>query len=212
MRILPQYGHGFAEASPGRPFLGRLERLTQQGGRNELEQLVKQYNLISDGHLPWLLLPPNGGFESFFQDMQSQGVGVAICVIATSRSIGAVLMSELHHWVLHNLEANAGLDERERRDLEDLLRRRVMVHLEMLKRNAIVALALEEMETWPIKLERLLGASLTEPQRMHWGEALREAGQQNNTLPLPLEGVLLTLRIGPGRMRQRRRSTEYCVI
>ncbi|GKY97878.1 hypothetical protein MPSEU_000745800 [Mayamaea pseudoterrestris] len=162
---------------------------TEQDGRSELSKLIESNDFVCDGYVPWLLLLPERIVSSFCQEMTAKGISLSF--IATTRQLETLVVSELHHWVVHALEAEAGLDEAERDSLEKSLRKRATLHSKVLKLHSITSLALEEISFWAGKLDKIFDL----PGKA-WSKALKQAGHQNVAPTLPLQGVLLTLRIG----------------
>jgi glycosyltransferase involved in cell wall biosynthesis len=128
---------------------------------------------------------------------------VKLCFVATTRCIDLIVASELHHWVRNNLAEKASLTYQENCDVENMLYKRAKAHAEALQsfkqficqqdypKDMLLLLPLHEVETsWPHTLARW-GYS-----ECAWSAALQSAGKQNCNPKLPVEGVLLTFRIG----------------
>jgi glycosyltransferase involved in cell wall biosynthesis len=178
---------------------------TDGRGKDALVQLIMSFDFVCGGYIPWLPLLPIGAFDSFCNEMKDNGI--TIFLVDTKREPSSRLKSELHQWVVNDLEAKANLNDRERGDLKDLLRARARLHAMALDPHVVRTLALEEMDKWPRRLEKHLKPVGEEHKQHHhhhhhelthvtWEDALHRAGHRNPGPRLPLEGVLLSLRIG----------------
>jgi GT2 family glycosyltransferase len=119
------------------------------------------------------------------------------------------IQSELHHWVRRDLERRVGLTKKESDDLEAALCRRWTAHTKALvKRSSflnITKLPLSDFETsWAASLSR------TPVPFKHdiWQKALQEVVCANSSPPLPIEAILLTLRVGSGTQQARAVQTK----
>jgi hypothetical protein len=101
----------------------------------------------------------------------------------------------MQHWVVHDLERCLTSNDRSR--LEELLRYRASQQascIHSLKRLSVHLLPLEQGQEWPTTL-----FNVTHHDRQVWQQAFLETGIQNANPTLPVQGILLTLRIGVGR-------------
>lgn len=181
-------------------FLGEPElivvRWASSGGLTELVELGLEYDLICDGWcalLPFLPLPDLDRLKQMALKR-----GISLTFVATTRSIEEIVKSELHHWVIHNLEQRADLTDEERMLLCHDLRRRATIHHDIILKLCGLGVVrcfplLDIYTNWAKGLSEV--TNLTEGT---WQQCLTQAGTQNATLRLPIEGVLLTLRVGTG--------------
>lgn len=173
----------------------------QGNGYYQFLDYIAQYNMICDGWAALLILLPCEELVKIYFEASKRNV--KLCFVATIRNTDLIVASELHHWVRNNLAAKASLTYQENCDLEHLLYKRANAHAEALHsftqfvcqeefpKDMLLLLPLDEVETsWPRTLARW-GYSETA-----WSTALLSAGVQNFTPQLPVEGVLLTFRIG----------------
>ncbi|GKY95855.1 hypothetical protein MPSEU_000546100 [Mayamaea pseudoterrestris] len=163
----------------------------QDNGKQEMERLVQESDFVYGGFVPWLVMLPDKAFDTFCNDMKDKH-GVSIQLVATRRHLSTFLKSELHQWVIHDLERKAGLDVTERSNLVDLLSTRALMHAAAVEMYTAESLLLEEMDHWPKKLAKLFAAS-ADVKETAWADALLQAGKQNESPKLPLQGVLLAL-------------------
>jgi glycosyltransferase involved in cell wall biosynthesis len=170
----------------------------EKGGLEAMLNMIKRRHFLCDGWVAIIaFLPPEALLE-----LKIKADGVKIVYLATIRDIEETVQSELQHWTIHDLERKACLSPTEREELEQALRFRAEKHRERLvelsKQNGVVhlhLLPLDEVEQWPSLLSSIEGTGF---DREQWDMALRKAGKQNANPPLPVEGILLTLRLGKG--------------
>jgi hypothetical protein len=102
-----------------------------EGGGDELLEKSRKNVLIKDGWIALLaFLSP-----SILLDLQdrTREVGVDIqFVVLVRMNTKAIVISELHHWVHHNLECKTGLSDEECAKLEALLHKQATIHREKL--------------------------------------------------------------------------------
>ena len=165
-------------------------------GKHEMLDLVKTYDLVGDGFVSLFPFLPVDEIQSFVKNAMREGI--KIIFVATQRGLEQTVLSELHHWVRENLEERTGLSVENRCLLEENLRVRAERHQRRLETFPcdLVILKLEEKSEWAYSLERLFGQVKEETKPIDWNKALQQAGHQNKNPPRPVEGVLLTMRIG----------------
>lgn len=166
-----------------------------KGGIKEIVRLCTTNDIICDG---WIALLPFLSLEALEQlKHEALKVGTQIQFVATLRDVASTVLSELQHWVIHDLEERAGLTPTERENLEFYLRSRAESHrhrlFQLQKMNLLQLLLLEGnvADVWP----RIL-SSVTSITNSAWSEALAKTGKQNSNPDLPIEGILLTMRFG----------------
>lgn len=176
----------------------------QSKGKDFVLRIAQQYDLICDGLMPFLLFLPR---EELLH-LQSMALveGVKLNFILTTRnveSIDSFVRSELHHWVINNLEKDSAMDYPERKILDVLLKKRFLAHLSLLQsfsqflkcnesiECSLFVLPLESVESlWSGVL-----SSFCWPSQEEWNVALHRARQSKRYPPLPVQGVLITFRI-----------------
>jgi glycosyltransferase involved in cell wall biosynthesis len=173
-----------------------IRRWKCDGGFEKLIERAEKYDLICDG---WVALLP------FLNDNEleelkeaSAASGVKLIFIATKRDVEGTVISELHHWVRYDLERRVGLDFDKRSDLENSLLKRAQNHeirvQELASANILKILRLSEnQKVWTKELSTITAFSATD-----WENALKKVGKCDANPSLPVEGVLLTLRIETG--------------
>ncbi|KAL7581040.1 hypothetical protein ACA910_005845 [Epithemia clementina (nom. ined.)] len=164
-------------------------------GKHELFALVQSFDLVGDGYVSLLCFLPGSEILSFVESAGKEGIKIVF--VATQRSVENLVESELHHWVREDLETRTGLSIDDRCRLEDHLRVRGELHARKLDTFPcnLTILKLEEKATWEDKLD-LLFRQHEEMKLVDWTKALEQAGHQNKSPPPPVEGILLTMRIG----------------
>lgn len=174
----------------------------EENGSNSFLETIAQYNMVCDGWAGLLILLPREELINVYFEALSRNI--KLCFVATTRPTDSMIASELHHWVRNNLAEKASLTYQENCDLEFMLYSRANAHdqalrafskcipdIQLLPKDVLLLLPLKEIETsWPCTLARW-GFSETS-----WSAALQSTGIQNFSPPLPIEGVLLTFRIG----------------
>ena len=97
---------------------------------DELIERFQNYDLVCDGYFPLFALASSSTVEKFKREATKKGVDLVF--LATERSkIESYLRSELHHWILHDIERKCGLEERS--VLEEALLTRFHRHQQGLK-------------------------------------------------------------------------------
>lgn len=164
-------------------------------GFKEVIKLATDHDFICDGWIALLPFLPASMLEQLIR--KAEGLSLLLKFVATSRDVEATVKSELQHWIVHDLERHASLTNQERGSLEDSIRQRAEEHhrcvqdladLDVLK---ILPLTGIISQTWP----KILSV-VSEIPANDWSVALEEAGVRNRNPPLPVEGILLTLRLG----------------
>ena len=162
-------------------------------GIDEVIQMACQYDLLCDG---WITLLP---FVSDLEEVKRRAKAVSnvnIEFVATSRPVGDTVKSELHHWTVNDLERQADLSLDERKELETNLRSWAHQHQEHIKDLSgsglvkLLPFGNNFHETWPDSL-----ASLSSNSAKTWRAALVQVGKCNSDPALPIEGILLTMRL-----------------
>ena len=168
-----------------------------RSGSEEVLQLVQDYNLLCDGWIALMAFLPWHELRKL-QTRASQ-VGVKVSFVATYRNTAATVLSELQHWVVHDLERSTELDQCDRRLLEESLRKRVdQHHYDVRGLNAlpVTILSTDHVDDWPGSLSTIAFDNSS------WRAALLHVGVQNANPPLPVQGVLLTLRVEAGAIER----------
>jgi glycosyltransferase involved in cell wall biosynthesis len=170
----------------------------EKDGFQEVIRMARKYDLICDG---WIALLPFLEASTFerLQHMASRA-GVHMQFVATERNIQETVQSELQHWTVQNLEQKAGLNALNRSDLATNLHKRAEEHqrkVRMLQSlGHISLLPLEKINSgdWSGTL-----SSIHDRSELDWSKAIETAGTCNPNPSLPVEGILLTMRIGEER-------------
>jgi glycosyltransferase involved in cell wall biosynthesis len=160
---------------------------------------------LGDGWMPLLAFLPPEELESLVQECMRRNDGLQFVV--TTRCLPSLIHSELHHWVIHDLERKVGLNFQDRERLSRLLSDRFLKHadkVDSLLRYCqgrphiqVTVLRLDEFESWPLLLEPVLGIDDNEKVL----DAFRHVHSNPNP-SLPIQGVLLTLRISDKTARE----------
>lgn len=163
-------------------------------------KLFIEYDYVSDGWISLLPLASPSSLQRVLGETRIQGVEL-VFVCTRRDNLDAYLESELHHWVRHDIEKQAALDTNERRSLLEHLKKRYQLHQDCINRLSktenICRLPLECLAShdgasmWA----ELLSSSNTSISKEEWEEALKSVGKQNSASELPIEGILLTMRI-----------------
>lgn len=172
---------------------------TNKGGKDSFLNLVKRHDIICDG---WISLLVFLGPEILkdIQDEVKRSVGRDLAFVATERETEATVQSELHHWIRHDLEAFCGLSFEERVALPNSLRERAELHSRALQRISkalpCTILPLENQHKWATLLQ---GCQLKGWNSGKWNDAFSHVGKANSNPALPMEGILLTMRVNQGK-------------
>ncbi len=170
-----------------------VHKWASSGGIDEVVHLACSHDLICDG---WIALLPFLTVSDLTEvKLRAKMMNVEINFVAASRDVEETVMSELHHWVIHDLERQSELSLEDRKDLEANLRARAQQH----RRRTLDLSGLVELlpltgnihETWPDILTNVSMSSVSS-----WHNALAKVGACNSNPPLPIEGILLTMRLG----------------
>jgi hypothetical protein len=191
--------HRFPNLSPGlhkeilkNPGVA-LQEWASSGGIDELVHLACNHNLICDSWIALLPFLPVSDLREV--EHQAKMRNVEILFVATSRNVEDTVKSELQHWVVHDLERQAGLSSEEWKELETNIRARAYQHQEhILNLSGLVKLlplAGIIHETWP---DSLTSVSMNSAET--WRNALAHVNVCNSNPCLPVEGILLTMRLG----------------
>lgn len=170
-----------------------LHEWASSGGIDEVVHLACNYDLICDG---WIALLPFLTVSDLTEvKLRAKTMNVEIKFVATSRDVEDTVKSELHHWVVHDLERQVELSLEERAELESNLRARAYQHqrrvLDLSGLVELLPLTGNIYETWPDILSNISTSSVAS-----WRNALSQVGVCNSNPPLPIEGILLTMRLG----------------
>ncbi|CAJ1950826.1 unnamed protein product [Cylindrotheca closterium] len=155
--------------------------------------IIKEHDLVCDG---WFALLAHAPHWLLKLEKEANQNGIHLKFVASVRDPSATIQSELQHWVRHGLEAKAGLSHEDREKLPLSLKIRTDKHLESIQKlkeqGKVTILPLEEADSiWPKELTKV--SKLSEER---WAEAFKTVGKKNANPPLPIEGILLTMRIG----------------
>ena len=167
-------------------------------GKKEIINIAAKFDLLCDGWIALLPFLPPAMLERF--QLEAEDSGVQFEFVASTRDVESTVKSELQHWTIHSLEHNAGLTATERGRLEHNLRERAakhqrrVQHLHDLGVLRLLPLTDNIHNTWSKTLS--LAGDFTEED---WSDALHDTGIRNANPPLPVEGILLTLRLGSGK-------------
>jgi glycosyltransferase involved in cell wall biosynthesis len=169
----------------------------EREGRRELEKLINENDYIGDGWISLLPFLPAEELGSFITEMQSHENPVLF--VATQRDTRALVLSELHHWIREDIEAKAGLTFEERSNLEQSLTQRATRHAKNLQALFVTILPLDKVGHWYHLLNDRLGNQNGHDSGSYkpWKSAIASIGRANSAPELPLEGILLTLRLSP---------------
>ena len=167
---------------------------SERGGRDAIMELVACHELLCDSWFAIMVFLSNATLEDF-KILCKARLGVDVHYVVTSRSVGDTVLSELHHWVRFDLENKCGLTSLERQALPNSLLARAKAHealvQTMVKDRPCLLLPLGDISSWPDMLSKLNKIS-----RTAWEQALSETGVQNAGPTRPIEGILITLRLG----------------
>jgi len=196
-RVCPKKGNNMINLETLRGFLFNPSVLINEfigNHSNYFIDIMSGNDFVCDGWFPLLAFATTENLEKIIMPLKEKGVKVQF--IATKRStFSSYLKSELHHWVLHDIENEMNLSSDERSQLENTLLLRFQNHMEGLKRiPGLISLELDRIETeWGKKLSMIKSqASFT---RKDWNTALLMVGRQNCSPGLPVQAILLTMRI-----------------
>lgn len=173
-------------------------------GASNIIGLAEKYDVICDG---WVALLPLLSLDKL-QNLKHKAKdrGIHLSLVASTRDIGTTVQSELQHWVINDLERRSGLDARERGLLEQDLAKRARTHrgrIDHLSQQGILkVLPLESKinEAWSKQLSNESQFSSKE-----WSDAIGRVGKQNANPTLPIEGILLTVRLGDNENGTRKK-------
>ncbi|KAL3794568.1 hypothetical protein HJC23_008024 [Cyclotella cryptica] len=171
------------------------------GGLEEFIEVASKHDLICDGWIALLPFLPREILDEI--NKLAKATNISLKFVATSRDVESTVKSELQHWVIHDLEHQAGLGENERSGLEASLRARALQH-----QQHVVRLSSEDLvkllplatadQTWPETLSNISNYSAAS-----WSDAFKDAGICNSNPSPPIEGILLTMRLGNGQTADR---------
>ena len=165
------------------------------GGIEELVRLASNHDILCDGWFALLPFLPLSMLEEI--ERQTRDNNVELLLVATSRDANSTVSSELQHWVVHDLERQAALDSEERDVLEKSLRERAIQHhrcIENLSNSGHVKVVLPLATIGGAWADRL--STVSSFAKDTWSRALKDVGIRNSNPPLPIEGILLTMRLG----------------
>ena len=167
----------------------------ENNGKEVFLERVKEHSCICDGWTPLLIFLP---FQELIDVKEAARLsGKSIFFVLTTREQDDVIVSELHHWVNHDLEKKAGfLDALDRSNLERYLRDRLKNHASRVKdwestcKFALTNFPIGKVESWSSKLAPILNLSEDAVEK-----AVLETGVRNKNPPLPIQGILVTFRL-----------------
>lgn len=166
-----------------------------QGGVKEIVKLATEYDIICDGWIALLPFLPLTVLEDL--KVEAKNSGVHLTFVASKRNVEDTVKSELQHWTIYDLERQAGLTAKESEYLEDNLRERAehhqsrVQHLHSVGLLKLLPLSNNLQTTWSQTL-----SEITDFTKEMWSSAFQKTGLRNANPPLPIEGILLTLRLG----------------
>jgi glycosyltransferase involved in cell wall biosynthesis len=174
-------------------------------GKQYVLSNLEAYELLGDGWMPLLVFLPPAELESLTWECARRNYSLQFFV--TTRCLQSLIESELHHWVIHDLEQRAGLSFQDRERLSDLLSDRARKHDDKVKillrycqsrpHIQVTEFPLRNIESWPLLLEPFL--DIVDREKVL--AAFHKAHSNPNPL-LPVQGVLLTLRISDRTARE----------
>lgn len=168
---------------------------SSNSGFKEIIQRAREYDMICDGWCALLPFLPTSALDRLKREAEDSGVQLEF--VASTRDVESTVKSELQHWTIHDLESKAGLTGNERESLEHKLRERAVEHRRRVQQLfdsdivKVLPLVGSIHQTWSTTL-----STASEFTRAEWSDALYGTGIRNANPPLPLEGILLTLRLG----------------
>ena len=180
-------------------------------GRSEIFAHFEAYDVLCDG---WYALMAFLPLEVLLRvQTAAKAMGFDVIFVCTQREhVEETVMSELHHWVRYDLESRCNLSLSERNNLASFLENRASAHKECVLyiRHDIQCHMLSlnhnnpPWNQWGSTLARAFRGRESE-----WQESFHSVGEANGNPLLPVEGILLTLRVGSGEVAlSKRRSVE----
>lgn len=172
---------------------GAVKEWVSSGGIEEVIRLARSHDLICDGWIALLPFLPRSDLDEMKN--QAKAMNITLSLVATLRDVEATVKSELQHWVIYDLERKAELSLNERSALEANLRERAVQHQQHIARlcsdDSVNVLSLAStLDSWPQTL-----SAITSLPASSWSNALKEVGVCNSNPALPIEGILLTMRL-----------------
>ena len=164
-------------------------------GLKLLLSIVAENQIICDGYFSLLPFLPQEQFDTL--EEKAKLCGIHIKFVATMRDVHHTVISELQHWIVNALEEKAGLTVEQRERLEHSLRKRAEQHRQkILLLNSLGKINILKLskinDQWPQILCQLSSSTFTKDK---WARVLRRTGRQNANPNLPIEGILLTMRL-----------------
>lgn len=168
-------------------------------GAQKIINMASEYDVICDGWITLLPFLPSSTLIDLEKEAWRRGIHLKF--YASTRDVASTVRSELQHWTIHGLEKKCSLNATERQRLEHSLRERASEHQQRInhlrhKHNFLKVLQLKQEihKTW----SKILCVE-SRFSRKEWSDTLFRVGKQNANPPLPIEGILLTFRIGSER-------------
>ncbi len=159
---------------------------------DHLVDIVSTNDFVCDGFFPLFALASPKYIELF--KIKAKERGVHLTFIATQRiDFDSYLRSELHHWVLNDLERRTNLGD-DRSNLERLLKSRYDRHKVGITNIKDPAISILELNNIGLKWANVL-SQISRPSEFEWSKALLKVGKQNSSPGLPLQAILLTMRV-----------------
>lgn len=161
-------------------------------GEEQFMELVKSNGVVCDGWIALMVFLTHAELEAVVRASDNRH-GISVQFVVTTRDVEATVKSELHHWVIHDLESKAGLAFQDRSKLEVMLRARWHAHssrvdsflkycaLRQKMSITVTLLPLEKLKSWSTSLAPVLGMDEVSVRG-----AIEAAGVQNRTPPLPI--------------------------
>ena len=180
-------------------------------GSSELFALLEAYDVLCDG---WYALMAFLPLEVLLEvQTAAKAMGLDLIFVCTQREhVQETVLSELHHWVRYDLESRCNLSHSERNNLASILEKRASEHKARVSRlrQAIQCHMLSLNQNYPPRNQwAAILSKVFRGRESAWQESFHRIGKANSNPPLPVEGVLLTLRVGSGEeASSKRRSVE----
>lgn len=175
-------------------------------GLQEIIRNAMNYDLICDGWIALLPFLEASAIERLKHAAFCTGVHLQF--VATERNIEETVQSELQHWTVHDLERKTGLDASDRRGLEENLKKRALEHQRKVHMFHSLGhcrlLPLDKIRSGDFEDWSKVLSTMSKCSQLDWCNAIEEAGKCNTNPPLPVEGILLTMRIGRNKEAEKK--------
>lgn len=181
-------------------------------GHVEFFNHLSMYDVLCDGWYALMIFLPQDVLRQAQSTAKSR-MGLDLIFVCTQREfIDESVLSDLHHWVRYDLESRCNLELSERNNLAFSLEQRALEHKARISnlRREITCHVLPLNSNFPPRnqwasiLSRVFCGRESE-----WQESFDRVGKANSNPRLPVEGILLTLRVGSGEdAKSKRLSLE----